>query len=140
MSSDYIQEELALDFGGPTSLVSEWEDALWSRGGIVDLLSDERARQVDKWGEQNHPPFSGVKPDFMRQLYEGRARGLKGMNDGYVAAGTLGWDTILLEEVYEAFEQAGVDDLKYEEELIQVMAVAAAMIEASQRKRRKQNG
>lgn len=70
----------------------------------------ERGKQDGKWGEQNHDPFT--------------------------------WLTILGEEVGEACEAAleskfgkwGID--QYRDELIQVAAVAVAMIECIDRKER----
>jgi hypothetical protein len=77
---------------------------------IFALVEDERIRQDDKWGEQNHDPFT--------------------------------WLAILGEEVGEANkaalearfgDEAWLED--YAQELIQVAAVAFAMIECLERRK-----
>lgn len=136
--ADYEQLELPLDFGGP--VVAEHEEALWADGAIFDKVQDERNRQVEKWGEQNHPFFSIPDKDHGSPYASANTYGLvaesfKRDNARAVRDGVVGWDTILLEEVFEALEKAGVDDDEYEKELVEVMAVAAAMIEANRRRR-----
>lgn len=104
---------------------------------ILCATWDERARQDKKWGQQDHPYFTQYPDDSLYYTpdYLYLETNYKRRNDEAVANGTVGWDTILLEEVFEAFSKAGEDDDAYEEELVQVMAVAAAMIEANRRKR-----
>jgi hypothetical protein len=132
--SDYEQLELPLDFGGP--VIAEHEEALWAHGGIIDQLGVERLRQVEKWGQQDHPPIGRTLDDIHdREYYAAQAEQWKKRNDYRVEIGNLAWDGILLEEVFEALEKAGVDDDEYEKELVEVMAVAAAMIEANRRRR-----
>jgi hypothetical protein len=129
------QLELPLDFGGP--VVAEHEEALWAGGAIFDKVQDERNRQVEKWGEQNHPHRSTYPGNSRFRTPDYKFLGVEyhNRNDVAVQKGVVGWDTILLEEVFEALEKAGVDDDEYEKELVEVMAVAAAMIEANRRRR-----
>lgn len=99
----------------------------------VNILNDvwaEREAQDAKWGEQNHPVHSWERD---ASGYDWRADFWKVENDWQVKNGALGWDGILLEEVYEALAETDPD--KQIEELIQVAAVAVAAIESIQRNR-----
>jgi hypothetical protein len=99
---------------------------------IVNVLADvadERTRQDDRWGEQNHPdgtgaPEFGELADRAKQQYEDAAR------DGSVT-----WTNVLLEEVAEAFAES--DPARLREELIQVAAVAVAWAECIDRREAK---
>ena len=53
-------------------------------------------------------------------------------NDERVERGSLAWDGILLEEVYEAFAEE--DPIKLRSELVQVAAVAVQWIAAIDRR------
>ncbi|MGW3992175.1 hypothetical protein ACWEF6_01680 [Amycolatopsis sp. NPDC004772] len=90
----------------------------------ADLSAAEREmdRQDALWGEQNHPDIGGELPGDWSRLYAGNADRWKALNAERVHYGQLGWDGILLEEVYEALGEA--DETKMREELIQVAAVA----------------
>ena len=112
---------------------------------LLQAVADEQARQVEKWGEQNHPDISLYLPkdtdpervaqssDRIRESYARSAEDTKRTNDRIVEADQiLGWDTILLEEVYEALEEA--DPEKLIVELIQVAAVALSYVEAIERR------
>lgn len=124
------QLELDLDLGDgftPTPLFPEV---------TADILNEvwmERVRQDEKWGLQDHPYFSGPEP--RHGMFTDLATLQKDLNNAWVKRDLLGWDTILLEELYEALEKAGIDDEAYEHELVQVAAVAVAMIEANRRER-----
>ena len=78
---------------------------------VLDVL-DERARQEEKWGEQNHKPvyWLGI---LMEELGE------------------------IAKEVIEATEYTGQENpgngLRYRAELVQLAAVAVAAIEAYDR-------
>jgi hypothetical protein len=90
------------------------------------LVLWERFKQDRKFGKQNHPdgtPLEGyiINADFYRDRCNKAA-----------AAGRLSWDVIFLEEVYEALSESDPEKLKAE--LIQVAAVAAAWIEAIDRR------
>lgn len=98
---------------------------------VLREILAERQRQDQKWGEQNHPALGGIDPDHMRRVYAENADHYKGENDQRVDTGKLGWDGILLEEVYEAFAEQ--DPRKIREEMIQVCAVACAVIESLDR-------
>lgn len=86
----------------------------------------ERQRQLEKWGSQAErqdesyciwrDPLEWPDADYYKRI-----------NDD--PRTIIGWDTVLLEEVYEALEEVG-DDAKLREELVQVCAVACAWIEA----------
>lgn len=98
-------------------------------------ILSERDDQEARWGQQDHPDLSGTpatrevwRKQWRRELVE--TRGLESVQR---YAGKLGWDLILLEEVYEALSEANEE--KLEEELVQVAAVAVAWLEAIQRRR-----
>lgn len=90
----------------------------------ADILADikvERDRQMRKWGEQNHPLGFGEKgsresANFARALCDARAKN-----------GTVTWADILSEEYHEARAEGGLEEAR--EELIQVAAVAVAMVD-----------
>lgn len=104
-----------------------------------DVLKEvlaERERQDSRWGQQNHPvtidrPHLDCSRSYFRHQYTNRANELKRLNSDDNTYGTLGWDHILLEEVYEALAEA--NPRKVREELIQVAAVAVAAIESLDR-------
>ena len=92
---------------------------------ILAEVYEERRKQDDKWGQQNHPDGTnlvnaGISDEIrdvcQREFQEGR--------------GT--WLNILAEEVAEA--SAEVDPLKLRAELIQSAAVAVAWIGAIDRR------
>lgn len=89
-------------------------------------IVEERAAQNAKWGEQNHPDGTGRPYD---QFHADKARRL--CNDA-AEAGVVTWRHILREEVAEALAES--DPAKLREELIQVAAVAAAWVEAIDRR------
>jgi hypothetical protein len=88
---------------------------------VIAAVVDERKRQDDKWGEQNHYNGTGgesakhwanvLRRDCERAFQDGR--------------GT--WAHILDEEVAEALAES--DPAKLRAELIQVAAVAVAWVE-----------
>lgn len=114
--------------------------------GVVSEVAEERARQDEKWGEQNHPdgwtaPFAlmmeqglDVRDDALAtelaDIFRARA-------DALAEQGIITWADILLEEVFEALGEAGApvrDPSRLRGELIQVAAVAVAWVEAIDRR------
>jgi DNA mismatch repair ATPase MutL len=89
---------------------------------VIALLIEELRRQDEKWGEQNHPLIGGFDPELQREEFEAYESELKEVNDLRVEFGTMGWDSILLEEVYEAL--AATEKAEQITELVQVAAVA----------------
>lgn len=90
---------------------------------VTDLfvrLADELQRQNVKWGEQNHPMISGS--NAYRKSFAVLAAELKRQNELHALTGSISWDAILREEVYEALEED--DPARAVYELIQVAAVA----------------
>ena len=83
-------------------------------------LADELQRQNVKWGEQNHPVLGGS--NNYRRSYAALAADLKHQNAYRAVTGSIGWDDILREEVYEALETDNAAHAVYE--LVQVAAVA----------------
>ncbi len=99
---------------------------------LIDLIAGEiaaeRRRQVARWGRQDHPSVgpAGTEP-FLPVVQRWRA-----VNDARMESGAHSWDAILLEEVFEALVES--DPARRRAELIQVAAVAAAEIEAIDRR------
>ena len=96
-----------------------------TRNVLVEVL-DERIRQDMRWGQQNHPDGTSTarwagNADFTRETCQKMAAG-----------GHVTWLHILAEEVAEAFAEEHPARLRAE--LIQVSAVAAAWIEAIDRR------
>lgn len=93
---------------------------------IMVAIAEERARQDEKWGEQNHPDGTG---GGARQTWMTIARNSCDRAD---REGALTWAHILDEESAEAL--AETDPAKLRNELIQIAAVAVAWIEALDRR------
>lgn len=91
----------------------------------LDEVRVERARQDDKWGQQNHPNGTGRGADV------GWAEVARRECDDAAKGGYIEWRHILSEEVAEAFAEA--DPARLREELIQVAAVCVAWCEAIDR-------
>ncbi|PSL04161.1 hypothetical protein CLV30_106166 [Haloactinopolyspora alba] len=101
----------------------------------LEEVFDERVRQDERWGEQNHPTVGGAGPHaglVIHANYAYEAERWKWSNGVRVERGRLTWDGILLEETYEALGE--VDPTRRREELVQVAAVAVAMIQHIDRK------
>lgn len=88
-------------------------------------ISEERFAQEHKWGQQNLP--DGTHETF---TYEANIR--RASCQAAARADTVTWRHVLLEEVYEAL--AETDPAALRTELIQVAAVAAAWVEAIDRR------
>lgn len=87
---------------------------------FVAAVDDERLAQLAKWGEQKHADGTGPDNANAREL----ADGYRALNDYDPAEKT--WQTILLEEVYEALAES--DPARLHAELVQVAAVVAAWV------------
>ena len=99
----------------------------------------EIGRQVERWGEQNHPDISRYDhAPSARSEYRDRANRWKAANDGRAMIDSTAWDGILLEEVYEALAEA--DPAQLRAELVQVAAVAMNWIGALDRRARASQG
>lgn len=107
------------------------------------LLSvlEERNRQGELWGEQNHPDYYSEPLSPSISHYLDNANDWKETNKfraelsasvGIPVERSIAWDGILLEEVYEALSET--DPKKMRVELIQVAAVAVAWVECIDRR------
>jgi len=99
---------------------------------IYDEIKAERKRQDEKWGVQDLPMVdkSFNYQDTMEML--DHVREINGISFAY---GNGSWYYILKEEIYEAFVES--DPERQREEMIQVAAVAVAIIECLDRKKEK---
>ncbi|HVZ40923.1 MAG TPA: hypothetical protein VHI13_16705 [Candidatus Kapabacteria bacterium] len=109
---------------------------------ILVEVADERLRQDATWGEQNHPMLDqtllhregGCTPQRMVEDYEMPSAGwMKFTVQTLAKRGELTYMHILLEEVCEAIECLD-DECAMRAELVQVAAVAVAMVECIDRK------
>lgn len=105
---------------------------------VLADIRDERVKQHEKWGEQNHRDGTGPHTSPLTRITPGADQA---MNLSYAArkatdqaaeAGTVTYADILLEEVFEAMAEYDPVDLR--RELVQVAAVAAQWIEAIDRR------
>jgi hypothetical protein len=96
---------------------------------IFEEIKAERRRQDEKWGEQNHPMLPELfSLDGCRRSMEV----LKRENELASKRGKNCWYHILAEEALEVF--AETEPEKQRAEMIQVAAVAVAIIECLDRK------
>jgi hypothetical protein len=117
-----------------------------TRERIFAEITAERGRQDEKWGEQNHPltfPGSYRTPEF----WHDEAQSWKQTNDRRVAKATVdgapadrncAWDSILEEEVAEAFGSPR-PGLQYAE-FVQAAGVAVNILELLNRRCFEQTG
>ena len=97
--------------------------------GVLSVLRDvrvERAKQDQKWGEQNHP--DGTGGNLHRYLADTARRDC----EEAFAQGRGTWRDVLDEEIAEAYAEENPDALRAE--LIQVAAVAVAWVESIDRR------
>ena len=128
-----------LDFGRGY-YVNKKDVVNWlTRAGLWELSEStarevlkERRRQQDKWGTQNWPILSNFLPRLTRVRYlVTDAEAQKKWVEKLMQNETCTYMDILLEEVLEAIEAPSPEELR--EELIQVAAVAMAMVESLDR-------
>jgi hypothetical protein len=91
-----------------------------------DEIRAERARQDERWGEQNHPLGTGAG------AFRANADAARRECDAAAASGTVTWRHIVLEELWEALAEA--DEAAARRELVQLGAVVVAMIECIDRR------
>lgn len=104
---------------------------------ILEEIQQERTRQDEKWGVQNHPILDPLllkrSGERMCEEYEipseNRARQLVEI---HAKRGDLTYMHILMEEISEA-ASCGTDTTELRKELIQSAAVLVAMIESLDR-------
>jgi hypothetical protein len=101
-------------------------DADTAGAGVLAEIGAERARQDQKFGEQNHRNGTGMP------VYRYAANRYRAATNRAAAAGDVSWRDILLEELFEALAES--DPAKLRAELLQIAAVAAAWIEAIDRR------
>lgn len=100
---------------------------------VLQEIDAERVSQDVKWGVQSHPMhFFGEDVRYYADMAESwkrsnAARVREATKLGRPKGANCAWDGILLEEVFEAL--AETDPAAQRVELIQVAAVAVAMIE-----------
>ena len=130
MTDATITDEIR-EFGEDPFPYPPWTPPSWE---IFSRVEDELDRQMGMWGEQNHPVHGGYIPaEHHAKAYTKKADQWKVDNGVRVGHAELGWDGILLEEVYEALGTTDPDEQI--EELVQVAAVAVNAALSIQRNR-----
>lgn len=114
-----------------------------ARTANLSRVRAELEAQDEKWGETDHPAFTGPKAvdrseyfdKGMRDAYNRELNDVRHANDiAKFTGGEIGWDTILREEVLESLTAETTADMK--KELIQVAATALAWLEDIERQER----
>lgn len=100
-------------------------------GCVLDDVHEERIRQDEKWGEQNHPDGTGEIGSELIMISAQK------ICDAATKKGLLKWRHILAEEFFEAIAEADPDRLRAE--LVQVAAVAVAWCQAIDRRKQGEN-
>lgn len=96
---------------------------------IFNEILQERKRQDNKWGEQNHPIVNkSVLNSFMHESVA------KDWCDNATKNKELTWGHIIIEEISEAMHAKTIEDMRTE--LVQCAAVLVAMIESLDRNER----
>lgn len=110
-----------------TALSQKELTKVWGDAAKVSVeVVAERIAQHKKWGVQNHPDGTGMPAQ------KSAAERAKMTCDYLARTGNLSWADILREEFHEALAES--DPALLREELIQVAAVAAAWVEAIDRR------
>lgn len=96
---------------------------------LLGRTYDERMAQTKRFGVQHHPMvYEGTfAKGVVRRRYATEEAAYKMLWEAQRQHDEITWDTVLLEEVYEALAETEPD--KQIEELVQVAAVALAMAE-----------
>jgi hypothetical protein len=94
---------------------------------VLAEILQERRRQDEKWGEQNHPDGTG---DVAFALMGNAA---KTRCQEAAIEGNVTWEHILTEEIYESYAETEPEFIR--EELIQAAAVIVAWIAAIDRRK-----
>lgn len=105
-------------------------------GDALAEVAAERARQDEKWGEQNHPDGTGPDVNWTRHIGPAHAvrdtyRELTDYHAHNAEGEPLTWLDILREEIGEAFAED--DPRALRAELVQVAAVAVQWVQAIDR-------
>jgi hypothetical protein len=113
-------------------VIADITECLWGDDpGIFNELYAECVGQYLRWGDQQHI----ISYYYSTGYYGRRAEDSKKQNAHLNKLGTISWEDILLEEIYEAFAER--DWTKQRAELVQSAAVIASMIRDGDRAHRK---
>ncbi|QDP44245.1 hypothetical protein KGG70_gp39 [Streptomyces phage Celia] len=99
---------------------------------VLAEVADERTKQDERWGEQNHPLIGGLtpKPRLVAE-YAREENHWQEINKHRVRLGAMGWDSIAAEELFEAVSARDLAEARAE--YVQLAAVAVAAVEAIDR-------
>ncbi|MBK7823587.1 MAG: hypothetical protein IPJ61_21610 [Tessaracoccus sp.] len=99
---------------------------------VLREVMDERVRQHDKWGEQNHKDGTGPLLVWADRAAGAAVHAFRNRCEYRFRMGNGTWSDIALEEIAEALAEE--DPALLRAELIQVAAVAVAWVEAIDRR------
>lgn len=109
---------------------------VWS-ADVLEEVSQERGRQENKWGQQDHPDGTRDDRRMLRDVTQPTwgtmSHAARIVTNTAAEDGSLEWLDVLFEEVAEAFAES--DPARLRAELIQVAAVAVAWVEAIDRRK-----
>lgn len=106
---------------------------LSTRGVLYEVLQ-ERHRQNEKWGEQNHPDFNEAElTDYAKMVAGHEADSARAECQRFADLGQCSFNLILREEVMEAAAER-TDPQALRTELVQVAAVAVQWVEVLDRR------
>lgn len=109
--------------------MAEWNKLTMT---VLGDVLEERGRQDDQWGEQNHPSFpANMDRAGYRKFHREQADMWKQVNGNRVGLDSLSWDGIALEEIEESLAEDDGPELYAE--LIQAAAVFANWAECLRR-------
>lgn len=100
---------------------------------VLKEINDERRKQDEKWGQQNHPDGTGPADERSMGIAEAMRDSMRDLTDARAKDGSLTWRDILNEEILEAYAEAP-NSTALRKELIQSAAVIVAWIEAIDRR------
>lgn len=111
-------------------------------GDVLAEVADERGRQDEKWGEQNHPDVSAIvigHPESVPDVHGvPSATDAKLMTESRAAAGLVSWADIAIEKLAEALEAAAeCDEDAARTEVVQLTAVCVQWVQAIDRRRQR---
>ena len=99
-----------------------------NRVKIFQEIHEERGRQDQKWGQQNHPIRREDDADWYKQMSES----YKGVCDAAATIKNLTWFDIAIEEFFEVFAEDTAEGQRHE--LLHVLGVMEAMVECIDRR------
>jgi hypothetical protein len=100
--------------------------------GILAEVKAERKAQVEEWPERELPFLGGRMPEAAQSVYASRAANWRLINENRKEIGTLGWDGLFVESVWELL--ASDNEAERRARLILLSAVLVGEVESMDRR------